>query len=213
MLGRAVAVHAGSALPVVDTRQNGDPLQGGVAQTFAIETGGCGIPANAAAYALECDGGAAGAILGYLTIWPTGQDQPVVSTMNSLDGRTKANAAIVAGGYQGMVSVYASNTTNLILDINGYFQPAGIGDVGVLQAHSLPRGRYPRSEWSVWAARLCREASARNFPLPQNSGCIPTGSAQAYSLNFTAIPIQRRAAGISDGVAARQSAACGVDAE
>ena len=36
--------------------------------------------------------------LGYLTIWPTGQDQPLVSTLNSLDGRIKANAAIVPAG-------------------------------------------------------------------------------------------------------------------
>ena len=61
--------------------------------------------------------------MGYLTIWPTGEDQPLVSTMNSLDGRIKANAAIVPAGYQGAVSVYASNTTDVVLDIDGYFAP------------------------------------------------------------------------------------------
>lgn len=173
---------------VVDTRQNGDPLQGGVPQTFAIpQLGGCGIPANAAAYALNVTVVPQGR-LGYLTIWPTGQDQPVVSTMNSLDGRTKANAAIVAGGYQGMVSVYASNTTNLILDINGYFQPVGSG---TLEFYKLTPCRLvdTRGANGPLGGPFLSGGQTRSFPLPQNTGCIPNGlNIQAYSLNFTAIP-------------------------
>ena len=46
--------------------------------------------------------------------------------MNS-DGRVKANAAIVPAGYNDNISVYASNTTNVILDINGYFTPPASG--------------------------------------------------------------------------------------
>ena len=57
-------------------------------------------------------------------MWPTGEDQPLVSTLNSLDGRIKANAAIVPAGTSGGVSVYASNTTDVVLDIDGYFAPA-----------------------------------------------------------------------------------------
>ena len=39
--------------------------------------------------------------------------------MNSMDGRIKANAAVVAGGTSEAI-VYASDTTDVILDINGY---------------------------------------------------------------------------------------------
>ena len=49
---------------------------------------------------------------------------PVVSTLNSLDGRTKANAAIVPTGASASVSVYVTDTTDVILDIDGYFVPA-----------------------------------------------------------------------------------------
>ena len=42
----------------------------------------------------------------FLTIWPTGEGQPIVSTLNSLDGRIKANAAIVPAGTNGSVNVY-----------------------------------------------------------------------------------------------------------
>ena len=45
--------------------------------------------------------------------------------MNSLDGRIKANAAIVPAGANGSVSVFASDTANVVLDIDGYFAPAG----------------------------------------------------------------------------------------
>ncbi len=41
--------------------------------------------------------------------------------LNSLDGRIKANAAIVQAGTEGAVSVYVTNTTNVVIDIDGYF--------------------------------------------------------------------------------------------
>ena len=44
--------------------------------------------------------------------------------MNSLDGRVKANAAIVPAGASGAVSVYVTDTTDVVLDIDGYFAPA-----------------------------------------------------------------------------------------
>ncbi len=161
--------------------------EAGVPQTFSIQQlGGCDIPANAAAYALNVTVAPEG-YLGYLTIWPTGQDQPVVSTMNSPDGRTKANAAIVAGGYQGMVSVYASNTTNLILDINGYFQSAGSG---TLEYYKLTPCRVAdtRNPNGPLGGPFLLGGQARNFPVPQASACDIPNSALAYSLNFTAIP-------------------------
>ena len=63
--------------------------------------------------------------MSYLTIWPNGQAQPNSSTMNSPDGRTKANAAIVQAGENGAVNVYVSNIADVVLDINGYFTNAG----------------------------------------------------------------------------------------
>ena len=101
--------------------------QGGSARSFPLAQSGnpCGIPSNAVAYSLNVTVVTTGH-LGYLTIWPTGEGQPIVSTMNSPDGRTKANAAIVpAGSPSGSVSVYVSDTTNVILDINGYFTTSG----------------------------------------------------------------------------------------
>jgi uncharacterized repeat protein (TIGR03803 family) len=110
---------------LVDTRQKHDPIQGGTWQAFVIpQLGVCNIPTTAAAYSLNVTVAPHGP-LGYLTIWPTGENQPLVSTMNSPDGRVKANAAIVPAGANEAVSVYATDTTDVILDIDGYFIAPG----------------------------------------------------------------------------------------
>ncbi len=115
---------------LVDTRNpngqfGGPPITGGTSRNFPIpQQTPCDIPATAAAYSLNVTlVPLPGVAVGFLSIWPTGETQPGVSTMNSFDGRFKANAAIVPAGYQGGVSVYASNTTNVVLDIDGYFEP------------------------------------------------------------------------------------------
>jgi hypothetical protein len=43
--------------------------------------------------------------------------------LNDIGGAIVANAAIVAAGANGAIDVFASNPTNVIIDINGYFAP------------------------------------------------------------------------------------------
>ena len=89
---------------VVDTRNSygnfgGPAIQGNSSRAFPLSESDnpCGIPASAIAYSLNVTVVPMGP-LAYLTIWPTGEGQPVVSNLNSLDGRVKANAAIVPAG-------------------------------------------------------------------------------------------------------------------
>jgi outer membrane protein assembly factor BamB len=71
---------------LVDTRQTNDPIQGGTSQNFDVpQLGGCNIPTTATAYSLNVTVVPHGS-LGYLTVWPTAEVQPTVSTMNSSDG-------------------------------------------------------------------------------------------------------------------------------
>ena len=112
---------------VADTRGAGGPFGGpemGATETrsFSIPSGGCNIPQTAAAYSLNVTV-VPGAVLSYLTAWPTGSPRPFVSTLNSFDGAIVANAAIVPAGANGAISVYVTNPTHVILDINGYFAP------------------------------------------------------------------------------------------
>ena len=166
---------------LVDTRQTGGPIAGGTSRSFPVPTlGGCNIPATAGAYSLNVTVVPPGP-LGYLTIWPTGQSQPTTSLLNSTDGRIKANAAIVPAGTNGAVSVYVSNTTNVILDIDGYFAPPG----------SDTYQFYPLTPCRIVDTRggdggILRARTERDYPIPGNCG-VPS-SAKAYSFNITVLP-------------------------
>jgi len=109
---------------IADTRNPDGPFGGpelsNNSRSFPIPTSACHIPSNALAYSLNVTAVPSGSLY-YLTIWPTGQPQPVVSTLNSTNGIIKADAAIVPAGGNGSVSVYANGTSNVVLDINGYF--------------------------------------------------------------------------------------------
>ena len=170
---------------VVDTRNTGGPIQGGTSRDFSLPLSPCSIPTTAAAYSLNVTVIPPGP-LGYLTIWPTGEDQPAVSTMNSLDGRVKANAAIVAGGYEGAVSIFVSNTTNVVLDIDGYFTLAGNS---TLAFYPLPPCRVAdtRNPNGPLGGPYLGGGVPRDFPVLMSNCGIPN-SAQAYSFNFTAVP-------------------------
>ena len=180
---------------VVDTRNpngafGGPPIQNGTYRSFSIPQGNCSIPSSAAAYSLNVTVVPSGS-LGYLTIWPTGQNQPLVSTMNSLDGRIKANAAIVPAGANGAVNVYATNTTNVVLDIDGYFAAPG---QNTYQFYALTACRVidtRGAEGPLGGPYLhggANDGSHRDFPV-RESDCIPANAnVAAYSMNFTAVP-------------------------
>ena len=179
---------------VVDTRNpngefGGPPLQGGTYRNFPLPQGACNIPATAAAYSLNVTVvPPPGGTLGYLTIWPTGKSQPLISTMNSPDGRTKANAAIVPGGAGGSVSVYVTDTTNLVLDIDGYFVPVGSS---TLAFYALPPCRVidTRGSDGPLGGPYLNGEQERDFPVLESS-CIPSGpDIKAYSMNFTVVPV------------------------
>jgi YVTN family beta-propeller protein len=175
---------------LIDTRLTGGPIQGGTFQNFPIpQEGGCNIPDTAAAYSLNVSVVPQGQ-LGYLTIWPTGEYRPVVATLNSLDGRIKADAAIVSGGIGGAVSVFATNTTDVILDINGYF---ALASGSTLAFYPLPPCRVADTRHSTYPPGLgppyLPGHQERDFPILNATSCnIPASGVAAYSLNFSVVP-------------------------
>ena len=175
---------------LVDTREDrgnfGKPhLSAGVTRTFELSSyqTGCGVSTSALAYSLNITVVPKGP-LGYLTIWPGGVKQPLVSTLNSFDGRVKANAAIVPAGFATWVSVYATNDTELIIDINGYFSPAG-----VLSFYPLPPCRLvdTRNPNGALGGPILVAGATREFPV-LSSNCGVPATAQAYALNATVVP-------------------------
>ncbi len=176
---------------VVDTRNpdgpfGGPPIAGGAFRDFPLPEGACNIPSTALGYSLNVTVVPA-VTLGYLTIWPTGEQQPLVSTVNSLDGRIKANAAIVPAGAGGAVRVFASNTTQVVLDVNGYFETPSDQ---TLEFHPLTPCRIAdtRNPSGPLGGPFLAEKTERDFPVLQST-CIPQGvTPSAYSFNFTVVP-------------------------
>ena len=93
-------------------------MSGGSTRNLAIPSSNCGIPSTAQAYSLNMTVVPHRSLF-YLTTWPTGQPQPVVSSLNSLDGSIVANAAIVPAGAGGAISVLVTDDTDVVIDING----------------------------------------------------------------------------------------------
>src|SRR5205807_10329469 len=137
---------------------------------------------TALAYALNVTVVPTTGVLGYLTIWPGGQPQPLVSTLNSSDGRIKANAAVVAAGTSGNVSVYVYDETHVILDINGYFVPSGITPSGLV-FYPLPPCRVmdTRLPMGPLGGPILAGGATRTAPILTSSCGLPA-SAAAYSL-------------------------------
>lgn len=95
-------------------------LAGGQVRDVPIPQGRCGIPGTARAYSLNITVVPTGS-LQYLTAWPSGTARPNVSTLNSFDGKVVANAAVVPAGANGLISLFATESTHVIIDINGYY--------------------------------------------------------------------------------------------
>ncbi len=175
---------------VVDTRGapgtfGGPSLAGGTQRDFPLPQGACNIPTTAAAYALNVTIVPHGP-LGYLTVWPTGLNRPNISTMNSFDGRTKADAAVVFAGVGQSVSVFATDTTDVILDVDGYFTAAGSSTLAFFPLVPCRVVDTRQPVGPLGGPRLTN-GQTREFPVLQSTCDIPS-TAQAYSLTFTALP-------------------------
>jgi hypothetical protein len=191
-LGNALNFVPITPCRVADTRNStgpfgGPPIAGNSSRDFNIPSGTCGVPSTAQAYSLNVAVVPKGP-LGYLTLWPTGQPQPFVSTLNSYDGRIKSNAAIVWAGTGGSISVFAAdNATDLVLDINGYFvlatDPSGLAFYPVTPCRIADT----RNAAGPLGGPSMGAGQSRTFPI-LSSACNLPATAQAYSLNFAAVP-------------------------
>jgi hypothetical protein len=175
---------------IADTRNTNGPfggpsLSGQTSRDFAIPSSPCGIPSSATAYSLNVAVVPAAA-LGYLTLWPAGQPQPQVATLNS-DGRIKSNAAIVPGGANGAISMFVTDTVDVVLDINGYFVPSTNSSALAFYPITPCRIADTRNAKGPLGGPSLTGGGKRTFPILSSPCGIPS-TAQAYSLNFAAVP-------------------------
>ena len=189
--GNSYPFYLVSPCRIADTRGTagpfgGPPMTAGQSRDFAILASGCTIASVPSAYSLNVTVVPAG-YLGFLTTWPAGEAQPLVSTLNSWTGKVVANAALVPAGSNGSVSVYVSNPSNVVLDINGYF--GRFGTPGALSFYPVTPCRVAdtRSGSGPFGAPILEAQTSRSFPIPSGACGIPA-TAAAYSMNVTVVP-------------------------
>jgi hypothetical protein len=108
---------------VLDTRQSGGPV--GAGQTIDVQVAGTArVPVGATAAVLNVT--ATDAVgPGYLTVYPSDRAQPLVSSVNFEAGVARPNTVIAPIGADGKIKVFAFQQAQVIVDVMGWFGPAG----------------------------------------------------------------------------------------
>jgi hypothetical protein len=97
------------------------PLVAGASRTFPVQSSTlCSIPSAAQAYSMNITVVPAGPT-GFLTAFPSGQSLPLAATLVWSAGSVTSNAAIVPAGTNGSIDIYANDSTDMVIDINGYY--------------------------------------------------------------------------------------------
>jgi len=165
----------------VDTRETNAPLAAGVSRDVAMN-GRCGVPANAAAVSVNLTAVPRGA-LDSLTLWSGGRPRPLASTLNAPSGQITANGALLATGANGALSIQASQATDFILDVNGYFGPPS--DTG-LYFNPVTPCRIADTRQNFGGPILASSVVRTIVPAATSCG-IPL-SARAHLVNATVVP-------------------------
>jgi hypothetical protein len=122
-----IGFHTLTPCRIVDTRNAAGPwggpaLDAGTARAFEI-AGRCGVPADAAAIALNVTV-TNPTSAGSLTVYPGTGVVPGTSTVSFAAGRTRANNVTIGliGGFVTVLDRQETGTTNVIVDVSGYFR-------------------------------------------------------------------------------------------
>jgi hypothetical protein len=109
---------------ILDTRIGLGASQASVGPGWSITTafaGQRGVPTDALAIAGTVTATESQAS-GYVTVYPTSNDLPTASTLNTVRaGQTIANSIILGLGTQGQLTLYSETGTHLLADVTGYF--------------------------------------------------------------------------------------------
>lgn len=164
----------------LNTMNSNSPLAPAVASDVDVRTA-CSIPSWATAVVMNVTVLPKNGFLGFLEVWASGTAQPPVSNINAYDGQVKSNMVIAQTGTNGHVTFFASDATNVVADVVGYFGTPG--GAGALTFHlpDIPGGCTAVNTMLV-------ANSTVDFQINQAGICGIPGWARAYSLNYLAVP-------------------------
>jgi NlpC/P60 family len=116
-------LHAVTPQRVADTRV-GTKVAAGATLELPL-AGQAGVPATGADAVVVTLTVTEPEAPGFVTAWPCGAARPDVSNVNFVAGATIPNLATVALGTAGTICLFASATTNVVVDVSGWY---GAGD-------------------------------------------------------------------------------------
>ncbi|MGH9083841.1 MAG: RHS repeat-associated core domain-containing protein [Acidimicrobiales bacterium] len=147
-----------------------------------------GVPADAEAVVVNVT-----AVLpttgGFATLYPAGTSIPDTSNVNFDANSVIANAAIARLGTDGKVRVYSSAATDLIIDVTGWYSPAGATPGSEFHAVSPQRALDTRSNLGQCpTAGTCTSPGANQVLTVKVAGVagVPATGVESVVLNLTA---------------------------
>ncbi|MCU1393198.1 MAG: hypothetical protein JWM34_1626 [Ilumatobacteraceae bacterium] len=121
---------------------------------------------------------------GYVTVYPCGARQ-LVSSVNFAAGQTVANAVIAPVSARGTVCFYASVTTDLVVDINGWVKDdSGFTASDPHRVLDTRRGESPDALRTVAKQKIGGD-SVLEVQVTDLVGLVPSTGVSAVSLNVT----------------------------
>ena len=109
---------------ILDTRGQGGAFGPSETRHLTV-TNRASVPAEATAVVLNVTQIGATAF-GYLTVWPTGVNQPNTSNLNGAPGRTRPNLVVSKVGTSGQVDIFNfAGQSDVAVDVVGYFSARG----------------------------------------------------------------------------------------
>ena len=109
---------------ILDTRDGTGGVNGIRPAATAVEvqiTGRGGVPATGVTAVAINVTATQPAALGFLTVFPTGNNLPLASDLNFDANETRPNLVVVQVGAGGKVTLYTSAATHVIFDVEGWF--------------------------------------------------------------------------------------------
>jgi hypothetical protein len=140
-----------------------------------------GVPADARAVTLNVTVTATTSS-SFLSIWPSGQDRPTVSSVNWQPGWTIANSVTVKPGADGQINLFnQAGSVHVVIDVVGYYAlgpHAGLVPVGPARILDSRAGSQVGPYATPWAASTTRDVLVAGIE------GVPAG-ARAVVLNVT----------------------------
>lgn len=173
-----------SGLSTIDGLANNVGRVGGGQVLSLTVTNRGGVPANAAAVALNVTVTEPTAT-SYITVYPAGASRPTASNLNMTANQTVANMVIVPVGANGQVNLFNfDGSTHLVADVLGWF-PAG-AVTGLTPARLLDtRAGNPTVDNQFAGVGAVGAGGTLNLPVLGRGG-VPGSGVAAVALNVTA---------------------------